>query len=103
MIDALRQGSSARISLRFRKGGRFLNGLGYTLTAEGKLPSGTTFPIFVDEKDPENGRWDIEMTAEQLSEAGDLSVEFDFIGEGVLNPNARPLILPVRSRHQEAA
>ena len=102
--EGLRVGSPGIFTVRFLRKGRPWNGSLFDVTARGRFPNQQDFPIVVTPaEDADNSLYNLGIAAADLDTAADLSIEFFFDGPEVVNPNAAPLVIPVRAAYEVAA
>lgn len=71
--------------------------------ATAKLNALTAFAPTVSAVAGSTTKWSVAIPAAELDEAGDLVLEFTLTKSGqTVNPNAKPLVIPVRALYAEA-
>lgn len=102
--EGLRVGTDASVDVRFVIGTRKLDLAAYTVACTGKIGSGSEFTPTISAVDASVGHYNVSLAAADLDAAGDLALEFTFTGgPDTLNPNAKPLIIPVRAEYEVAS
>lgn len=106
----VRAGTDCVVRLVFQRGYRKvdLSAPGTGVTIEAKLNGGTPFSptvakVSLDgvETTGASGAIDVTLPAANLTAEGELTMEASFTGI-TLNPNAKPIRLPVRAAHSDA-
>ena len=89
-------GKDAVIQVEFTRGNAALALNSVTATA--KLNALTAFAPTVTAVSGSTTKWSVAIPGSELDEAGDLVIEFTPVKSGeTVNPNAKPLIIPVRA------
>lgn len=103
--EGLRVGADGVIHIQIVDGYEPRDLTGYTVTATAKFQNSVTaaFTVTVTPVDAATGRYRLGFALADLGEAGDLAVELAFAGTPTINPNAAPIIIPVRALYEAAA
>lgn len=103
--EGLREGTDGYIVIQLVAGYEAVDGTGRTVTVAASFDGGATeFNATVASVDEIAGRYKVSFTAAQLDQAGDLALEVTVTGgSDPVNPNAKPIIVPVRARFAEAS
>ncbi len=106
VAGGLRQGHDGEHIVWVVNGGAAVDLTNYTVTASASFDEGATeHTPTVSGYRTADGAIKLSHTAAQLDQAGDLAIELDFTplnGAEALNGNARPIIVHVRAKYQEA-
>lgn len=105
MSGALRVGSDGVVHILVVDGYKPKNLDGYTVTAQAKFrDSGLPeFAVTISEDDYTAGQFAANFDGADLTQEGTIALELFFAGSPVINPNAEPILIPVRAEFSEAA